>query len=59
MKAKLVKAKLVKAKLVKAKQEKEPGTRLPRLSHFCPQCGQFPAFRSGDNPAGGKRCWTL
>ena len=28
----------------KAKQEKEPGTRLPRLSHFCPQCGQFPAF---------------
>lgn len=28
----------------KEKQEKEPGTKHPGSTHFCPQCGQFPAF---------------
>ena len=28
----------------KEKQEKEPGTKCPGSTHFCPQCGQFSAF---------------
>ena len=31
----------------KSGQEKEPGTKHPGSTHFCPQCGQFPAFRLG------------
>ena len=41
------------------KQEKEPGTSRPRLSHFCPQCGQFQAFCAGDNGESGNSRWTL
>ena len=46
-------------KPTKVKQEKEPGTSRPRLSHFCPQCGQFQAFCAGDNGESGNSCWTL
>ena len=29
------------------KQDKEAGSLPPRLTHFCPQCGQFSGFHSG------------